>query len=179
MKSKIAALATIGLLMGACSTENDDRELAQAPDVTPDYDERTLPDPVAQPAPETTRPTTAQTDQYATRSATDPQNPGALNQDTLTGNAVDDIVGKKLVGTSGEELGDVDTVVVDRNTNQKMLVIGLKGIVGDDAKEVVVPLDQIKTSPDGQQLETSMTKQQLEARPDYDMGDYSKVEDDS
>jgi sporulation protein YlmC with PRC-barrel domain len=178
MKRKIAALATIGLLMGACSTENDDRELAQAPDVSPDYDDQTLPDPVAQPAPESNQPSTTRTDQYATRSTTDPQNPETLNQDTLTGNAVDDIVGKKLVDTSGEELGDVDTVVVDRNTNEKMLVIGLKGIVGDDAKEVVVPLDQIKKSPDGRQLETRMTKQQLEARPDYDIGDYDQVEDD-
>jgi sporulation protein YlmC with PRC-barrel domain len=178
MNHKIAALATIGLLMGACSTENDDRELAQAPDVSPDYDDQTLPDPVAQPAPESTRPSDTRTDQYATRSTTDPQNSETLNQDTLTGKAVDDIVGKKLVDTSGEELGDVDTVVVDRNTNEKMLVIGLKGIVGDDAKEVVVPLDQIKKSPDGRQLETRMTKQQLEARPDYDIGDYDQVEDD-
>jgi hypothetical protein len=178
MKSKIAALATIGFLMGACSTDNDDRELAQAPDVSPVYDDQALPDPVARPAPASTRPSTAQTDQYATRTPMNSQNPEVLNQDTLTGNAVDDIVGKKLVDTNGEELGDVDTVVVDRNTNEKMLVIGLKGIVGDDAKEVVVPLDQIKKSPNGQQLETRMTKQQLEARPDYDIGDYDQVEDD-
>lgn len=98
-------------------------------------------------------------------------------EESLADVGVSELVGKELVNASGEELGDVDKVVVNRNTNEKMVVIGLKGIVGDAAKEVAIPIDQIKMSPSGDKIETNLSKEDLEVRPDIDPGDFTELKD--
>lgn len=164
----IAAIASMGLLVGACD-KADDRDLAQTTDSTPTYKDTTPSTPT-----QSQRPVNANT----TRSST-PAN-GAMqksNRDSRGNIDVGDIEGKELVGANGEELGDVDRIVIDRKTGKKMAVIGLKGLVGDGAKEVLVPLEQIRMSMDDDKVVTNLSKEALEARPDVDMGDFTELED--
>lgn len=138
MNSRIAALAAIGLFLGACA--EDQRGAAGG---------------------------------IAAQDMQTPEEKGVPYTDPEM--AVGAIVGRVIVSRNGEELGDVDDVVRDRVTNHQMVVVDLKTGESGDTKEVVVPLDQIKTTPDGSKLQIQMTREQLEARPAYDRSAY--VED--
>lgn len=84
----------------------------------------------------------------------------------------DVIEGKDVVDISGEQLGDVDEVVKDRD-NRHLAVIGLE----DSRKEVAIPIDRLSLSTDGEFLVTRMTRDELEALPDYDPMDMESVEE--
>ena len=75
----------------------------------------------------------------------------------------DELEGKDLYDSAGTQIGDIDEVVIDR-TDQHLAVVGLKGSM----KEVTIPVSKLSMSADGKTLKTSLTKDQLEALPDYD-----------
>jgi hypothetical protein len=62
-----------------------------------------------------------------------------------------------------QQLGDVDEVVIDVAKGDKA-VIELE----NSDKEVAIPVNKLSISADGKKLNTTMTREQLEALPDYD-----------
>lgn len=84
----------------------------------------------------------------------------------------DAIEGKDLLDSNGQQLGDVDELV-HGSTGEQMAVIGLE----DSLKEVVIPLDKLELSADGQNFVTMLTRAELEAMPDYDPMDLESVDE--
>jgi hypothetical protein len=84
----------------------------------------------------------------------------------------DKIEGKDVMDETGHQLGDVDEVVKGK-TGEHMAVIGLE----DSTKEVVIPLDELKMSADGESLYTMLDRADLEALPDYDPMDLESVDE--
>jgi sporulation protein YlmC with PRC-barrel domain len=166
MNIRLAAIVAISVLLGACAQEGDDDQRVSG---AADYGRENSPD------------ATVAQDQSARQN--DPSQQQGIQADDLAGHAqsatadimAEDIIGKSIVDPAGEEVGDVDSVVRDRISNEKLAVVGLKGVVGSGAKEVVIPLGQIKKSPDGKQLQTQMSRQQIEARPAYQESAYDEV----
>lgn len=165
----ITTIALIGLLAVACDN-TEELEATQTTKPVPTVEDTMPPSPEATPR----RPDYADTTPSATAGNDSMRRPNPASPDT---SYVSNFEGKELVGTNGEELGDVDRVVIDHTTGKKMLVIGLKGIIGTGLKEVLLPLDQVTLSPDGEKVVTNMTKQVLEALPDVDLGDFKEMTD--
>jgi hypothetical protein len=84
----------------------------------------------------------------------------------------DKLEGMDILDSNGQQLGDADDVVVDK-TNRRLVVIGLE----DSTKEVVVTIDSLALSADGETLSTTLTRGELEALPDYDPSDMESVDD--
>jgi hypothetical protein len=80
----------------------------------------------------------------------------------------------------GAELGEVDRIGVDRSTGELLAVVGLKGVIGANMKEVAVPLSKLEVAGT-EMLSTSLTKSELQKARDIDPwdGSFSQVIDGS
>lgn len=181
MKTKLATIAALALVAAACA--DDDR----ATDSSVAYEQDNTLQPTTG-----TRDTTATTEQTqvarrVTGVTRDDAEVDEHEQDSVTADAhretdlyatgeeqqeivVSDtaFLGKALKGTNGEEIGEIEKVVRDRTSNDRMLVVDIEGIVGDGMKQVVIPAKDVKMSADGDSVQSAMTKDQLESRPEYD-----------
>lgn len=97
---------------------------------------------------------------------------GHQTQTSLATINPDMIEGKNVMDGSGNELGDIDEVVVDK-AKRRMVVIGLN----DSMKEVALPISDLMMSADGESFTTTRTRAELEAMPDYDPMDMESAEE--
>jgi sporulation protein YlmC with PRC-barrel domain len=94
------------------------------------------------------------------------------SMNTINSMNPDELEGMDIYNSDGEEIGDVDEIVKDKN-GQRMAVIGLDG----DTKEVAVPLSKLSMNGDGDKLMIKMTNKELMALPDYDPMDMESVDE--
>ncbi len=86
--------------------------------------------------------------------------PASLNEMT-----VDQVVGTSVVGIDDEDVGEIDYVV--EQTDGLAFVIGVGGFLGLGEYTVAIPADQFSMNADGDLALTSMTKEELEAMPEF------------
>lgn len=181
MKTKLATIAALTLVAAACA--DDDR----VTDTSVAYEQDNTLQPTTG-----TRDTTSTTEQTRAARGITGVSPGdeqvdEHEQDSVTADAQRDtdfhatgeeqqeivvsdtaFLGKALKGSTGEEIGEIEKVVRDRTSNDRMLVVDVEGIIGDGMKQVVIPAKDVKMSADGDSVRAAMTKEQLESRPEYD-----------
>lgn len=71
-----------------------------------------------------------------------------------------------IVGPDGSEIGEVDEVLVNASGQATAVAAEVGGFLGVGEKEVIIPLSQLQLS--GEDLATAMTKEQLQALPEWD-----------
>lgn len=74
------------------------------------------------------------------------------------------------ITNSGEELGEIDRIGIDATTGELLAVVGLKGVVGVNMKEVGVPLKKLRMAGE-ETLSTELTKEELQSKRDIDPWD--------
>jgi sporulation protein YlmC with PRC-barrel domain len=60
----------------------------------------------------------------------------------------EDLIGKSVYNSSGERVGEIDDIVVNRNSRATAAVVGVGGFIGIGEKKVVVPLDDMRLQGD-------------------------------
>ena len=80
--------------------------------------------------------------------------------------SVDQVEDMNVYSATGEEVGEVDEVLMNADGQIVALVADVGGFLGIGAKEVVLQLDQVQLQ--GERLTVDMTKEQLEQLPDWD-----------
>ncbi len=96
-------------------------------------------------------------------------------QQTLDNLSIDELRGREIVNANGEDLGDVDHVVVSRDQGKAGVVLSIGGILGMGAEKVMAPLDELHLQDDRLVWDTSRTKDELEDSADYQERNYNKV----
>ncbi len=91
--------------------------------------------------------------------------------------SLDDLKDKTVVNNQGEELGDVDDVVVSREGNQRGFVVSVGGFLGIGENKVFVPADEVSVTTDNIIWETSRSKEQLEEASNYQEDRFESVSD--
>jgi sporulation protein YlmC with PRC-barrel domain len=81
----------------------------------------------------------------------------------------DEIVGQDLYGANGEEIGEVNNVVLNQDGKQAAALVGVGGFLGIGEREVAIPLDEISRGQDNR-LTTSMTRDAIGNLPAYEEG---------
>ena len=81
------------------------------------------------------------------------------------GVTIDQLEHMDIYGPNGEEIGDVDEVLVDASGQPVAISADVGGFLGLGDKDVVIGLDQV--TKDGDNLKVSMTKEQIEALPEF------------
>jgi sporulation protein YlmC with PRC-barrel domain len=79
---------------------------------------------------------------------------------------IDDLEEMEIYGPNGEEVGEVEAVLVDASAQPVAIAAEVGGFLGMGEKDVVIGLDQL--AKDGDHLKISMTKDQIGALPDFE-----------
>jgi sporulation protein YlmC with PRC-barrel domain len=92
-----------------------------------------------------------------------------IDQQKSTEWLTSNLVGVAVENAAGEQLGDVNDLVISGNGEVVGAVIGVGGILGMGEKNVGVPYNSIKTMTKDEETVVilSTTKEELEAAPDY------------
>jgi sporulation protein YlmC with PRC-barrel domain len=80
--------------------------------------------------------------------------------------SVDKVEDMDIYSATGEEIGEVDEVLMNADGQIVALVAEVGGFLGIGDKDVVLQLDQVQLQ--GDRLTVDMTKEQLEQLPDWD-----------
>ncbi|HEX6011519.1 MAG TPA: PRC-barrel domain-containing protein, partial [Geminicoccaceae bacterium] len=82
----------------------------------------------------------------------------------------DEIVGPTLYSSDGQEIGEIENVVMRQGGSNPEALVGVGGFLGIGERSVTIPLDQIQKQDD--RLTTSMSKESLGAMQAYDESGY-------
>jgi sporulation protein YlmC with PRC-barrel domain len=85
------------------------------------------------------------------------------------GASVEDIEDMDIYGTGGDEVGEVEDVLVDGSGKAVAVTADVGGFLGVGEKHVVIGLDQLSKA--GDRLTVAMAKEQIEALPEFDEDD--------
>lgn len=86
----------------------------------------------------------------------------------------EDVIGKKVVNSDGDEIGEINKIVQENGGDQFFAVVSVGGFLGIGAKDVTVPLDRLMLRDD--QLTAPMaSKETLEHRTAFDETQYQEV----
>lgn len=82
-----------------------------------------------------------------------------------------DFVGKAVYDQNGENIGEVNDMVLSATGDIRAVILGVGGFLGIGEKSVAVSVDAIKMTQDGdtQRLVIEATKEMLESAPSYDI----------
>lgn len=81
----------------------------------------------------------------------------------------EEIVGQTLYDAEGEEIGEIDNVVLNAQGGEPAAVVDMGGFLGIGSRSVTIPLDQIQKGTEDR-LTTSMSKDELGQLPAYEEG---------
>ena len=80
--------------------------------------------------------------------------------------SVDKLEDMNIAAANGDEVGEVDEVLVDASGQPAAVAAEVGGFLGVGDRDVVIELNHLRL--DGDHLVTDLTKDQLEALPDYE-----------
>lgn len=81
--------------------------------------------------------------------------------------SVDEVLGSRVVNAGGQEVGEIEDLVLDQN-QIAYAVVSVGGLLGLGEKRVAVPLDDLQLGEGETYLMSSATQDQLEQMPEYD-----------
>ncbi|HSP23866.1 MAG TPA: PRC-barrel domain-containing protein [Saliniramus sp.] len=82
--------------------------------------------------------------------------------------AVADIEGRDVYNYEGEELGTVERIIQDPQSQQFFVVVSHGGFLGLGSEEVVMPLERMVMQGDDRLMIQGVTEEDLEAMADAD-----------
>ncbi len=101
----------------------------------------------------------------------------SMNDNPLYAMRGNEIVGKDVYGSNGDEIGEVDDVVISRGAGKSpAVIIGVGGFLGIGERDVAIPLDQIRMEQD--RLVTDMTREQIGGMEAYDQNNWDSWDAD-
>ena len=87
----------------------------------------------------------------------------------------EELTGRDVYGAAGEEIGEIDSIVVDRGSKSALAVIGVGGFLGIGERDVAVPLSELRLG-EGNRLIADLTKERVSAMQPYNRGTYEAAE---
>lgn len=87
----------------------------------------------------------------------------------------DDLNGLEVIGSDGESIGEIKTVVMDRSRDDVHAVITSGGILGVGVRETLVPFAELKLVGD-HKVQANLTEESLKSRPEYKAEQYGVLE---
>jgi sporulation protein YlmC with PRC-barrel domain len=77
------------------------------------------------------------------------------------------LIGQSVKNSAGDTIGDVDSVLLDKNGKAIAAVIGVGGFLGMGEHEVAVAWNDLKIGDNGRDVSVAFSKDQLKAMPEY------------
>jgi sporulation protein YlmC with PRC-barrel domain len=87
----------------------------------------------------------------------------------------DQLVGKSVYNSAGDRVGEIDQIVVNRNSRATAAVVGVGGFLGIGEKKVVVPFDNMRMQGD-RIVAPGLTKDSVNAMQSYQSDGWYRYE---
>lgn len=104
----------------------------------------------------------------------------AMTEVPLAEIRADDLIGTAVYGTGDEKVGSIADVILSADGQVDAVTVDVGGFLGIGAKEVALDFDNLAFMRDGDgntHLYTPLTKEQLEAQPEYDAATFADSRD--
>jgi sporulation protein YlmC with PRC-barrel domain len=142
-----------------------------APSTTPAPDAAAAPEATPAPAPDAAAAPEATPAPGAASTTT--SNTMIVPPESLTGASVisaNDFIGKRVYSRAGDDIGEVNDLIMTGNGGVQAVVLGVGGFLGIGEKDVAISMASIDMTKDGEtvKLVVDGTKEQLAAAPAYD-----------
>ncbi|WP_207459012.1 PRC-barrel domain-containing protein [Azospirillum sp. SYSU D00513] len=98
--------------------------------------------------------------------STNPANTAPPYAGSEAGRDLDNLIGRTVTSPQGEELGDVENVLIRPDGQVAGLVVEWGGLATIGANQVAVPWDDVRV--DGDKVTVNASKAELEKAPKYD-----------
>lgn len=94
---------------------------------------------------------------------------------TMSGNpvAADKIIGRTVVNSAREKVGEVDSVLVDKDGKIRYVIVGVGGFLGIGERDVALRWDQLSFVGADQSVVVNMTRDEMAALPAHRFQDES------
>lgn len=89
---------------------------------------------------------------------------------------VDELIGRGVTNAAGERLAEVDGIVVDPRTRDIHVVLSLGDPPGLDAKEVTVPMSELRPGSNQALVMPRASRDELQRRPAYVEGEFAPLQ---
>lgn len=100
-----------------------------------------------------------------------------MGSSPLYGRTPQDMKGMEVIGSDGESIGKVKAIVASRDREQVHAVIASGGFLGLGAREILVPLDDVKVV-DEKKLQVGFDQEAVKSHPEYQEQQYVELESD-
>ena len=84
------------------------------------------------------------------------------------------LIGRDIKNGSNDTVGEINSVLIDKDRNVRYVVVGVGGFLGMGEKQVALPWDVLTITENGEKVTADVTKEQLKALPEYQYADTSR-----
>src|SRR5262245_32526170 len=95
-------------------------------------------------------------------------NKGAAWQKPADAMESNKLIGAKVKGTDGKDVGEIDGLIVSKDGKVSHVIVGKGGVAGVGETKVVLPWSDVKLSSERDQLVVTMDKAALDRAPRYE-----------
>jgi sporulation protein YlmC with PRC-barrel domain len=88
-------------------------------------------------------------------------------QPAMTGAQAERLIGTDAVTANGDDIGEIENLLVEANGQVKAVVVEWGGFLGIGESRAAVPWDQVQLNEAGDQVTINMTRSEMEAMPTY------------
>lgn len=88
-----------------------------------------------------------------------------------------DLEGLTAVNAAGEEIGDVDEVVIENATGDPYVVISIGGFLGIGDRDLAFPATDVTLDGDMVRVATDLSEETLDDQPEYDESRFTEIDD--
>lgn len=92
----------------------------------------------------------------------------------LTAMSSSELEGKAITTASGEEIGEIDEVWKSTTGDERIATVEVGGFLGIGEKTIAIPLSDLQEATSGDSYQTSMTRDTIEAHPEFDESGYDR-----
>ncbi len=86
-----------------------------------------------------------------------------------------ELSGVEVFNSAGEEIGEIDTVLLDRQQNTPVVILSVGGVLGIGDREIAFPYDDFEITSEQVVLNTPMSADEIEDMEEYNEADYDEL----
>jgi sporulation protein YlmC with PRC-barrel domain len=79
------------------------------------------------------------------------------------------LLGAEVKRLTGDSVGEVQDLIVSADSDVRLAVISVGGVLGVGGKTIALPFDQFQVAPDGATVYLTLSEEELSARPAFDL----------
>lgn len=86
---------------------------------------------------------------------------------------LDNLLGREITTAAGEEVGDIESVIVDESGKIRAVIVGVGGFLGLGERLVAMDWKDLQLRDNGRIIQSNLSREELKALPPYE---YERVE---